>query len=202
MTMKSRTLQTSFFKGLKPVLLLVFLWFVLSACGIYYSVDGQVVDAKTGEPIEGAVVAVNWSRTKILGVPGYNALTEHYGTFEDVTDATGTFTIPKFLIGYHYMGVYKNGYICWSSETIFKPEGKDWKEMFKRRYDHRVTGGMIVKLESKGENFPEEKHARFVMDVGTALSSPTPKFNNSTDEEYIINMDSIRRQMKERENEK
>ncbi len=197
MTMKSRTLQTSLFKGLKPVLLLVFLWFVLSACGIYYSVDGQVVDAKTGEPIEGAVVAVNWSRTKILGVPGYNALTEHYGTFEDVTDATGTFTIPKFLIGYHYMGVYKNGYICWSSETIFKPEGKDWKEMFKRRYDHRVTGGMIVKLEPKSDDFPQAKHASFVQDVETRIKWPTPLFNAATKEEYKIYKDNIRRRNRE-----
>jgi len=33
---------------------------VLSGCSLKYTVKGKVVDAETGEPLEGAVYAVHW----------------------------------------------------------------------------------------------------------------------------------------------
>jgi hypothetical protein len=175
--------------------LLIAPWFI--SCGVHYSVDGQVVDAKTGQPVQGAVVAVNWQRTK-LGIPGLPVPYKNYGTFESVTDANGNFTVPRYLIGHHFMGVYKTGYICWSSKTIFKPEGKDWKEMFARRHGHKVKNGMLVKLEAKSGLFPKVKHANFVQRVCTSLSSPKPLFNKATNKEYKIYMDNIKTQMKEK----
>lgn len=158
---------------------------ILVSCGLNYSVDGKVVDANTGQPVEGAVVAVNWQRTK-LGIPGLPVPRENYGTFEAVTDTNGIFSIPKYLIGHYYLAVYKSGYFCWSSETIFKPEGKDWKEMFVPRYGHRMKSGMMVKMVPKTDDYPKVKHARFILDVGTALSSPKPKFNEAVEEERQI----------------
>lgn len=173
----------------------LFLFFVIiplffASCGIHYSVEGQVVDSQTSKPIEGAVVAINWQRTKI-GIPGLPIPRERYGTWESVTDSNGNFTVPKYLIGHHYMGVYKPGYICWSSETIFNPKGKNWKEMFEPRYGHTVKSGMIVKLNPKSIDFPKVKHARFIMDVGTALAPLKPKFNNAVAEAREIYIDFI-----------
>jgi hypothetical protein len=180
---------------LKLFIMVVLLLPILLSCGLNYSIDGKVVDADTGQPIEGAVVAVNWQRTQ-LGIPGLPVPREKYGTFESVTDATGAFTLPKFLIGHHYMAAYKKGYICWSSETIFKPEGKDWKEMFAPRHGHRVKNGMVLELAIETADFPEEKHAQFVQRVGTRLSSPKPMFNKSTQEVYELYMNDIKNRMK------
>ena len=165
------------------VLLLMAPWFF--SCGVHYSVDGKVMDAKTGKPVQGAVVAVNWQRTK-LGIPGLPVPYQNYGTFESVTDANGIFTIPKYLIGHHFMAVYKSGYICWSSRTIFNPEGKDWKEMFKRRYGHRVKSDMVVQLEPKSGEFPEAKHASFTLDVARRVSAPSPLFSHAVKQEFQI----------------
>jgi hypothetical protein len=190
-------------KNVSPVILMIFalvmlpmaLWFIL--CGIHYSVDGQVLDANTGQPVKAAVVVVNWQRTK-LGIPGLPVPFENHGTFESVTDRNGTFTVPKYLIGHHYMAVYKSGYICWSSKTIFNPDGKDWKEMFKHRYGHRIKSGMVLKLKPKDGNFPEVKHAAYVyMNVDTQLSAPKPFFDEATSEERMIFRNSIRRHNKE-----
>ncbi len=150
---------------------------LFASCGLHHNIKGKVVDAHTGEPVEGAVVAINWIRYKIAP-PGLPTPKARYGTTEDVTDTQGSFTIPYYPIGTHFMGVYKTGYVCWSSEIIFNPQGKDENEMFVHRWE-KVKNGMVVKLEPKTGDFPDLKHARFVLDVGTALSSPKPKFNEA-----------------------
>ncbi len=158
---------------------------LLISCGIYYTVEGNVIDAKTGKPVQGAVVSVNWQRAE-LGVPGLTATYHEYGVFESITDADGTFKIPKYLIGRHFMAFYKKGYICWASDTVFNPEGKDWKKMFIRRHGHKVKSGMKVKLKLKTADFPKVKHASFVKDASRLLSAPNPKFEEAIVEERQI----------------
>jgi hypothetical protein len=96
---------------------------LLNGCGMHYMVKGQVIDAVTKQPVEGAVVAIKWERYQFTpaGLPPNRA---RYGTSEAVTDAQGLFSVPKYPIGDHFMGIYKEGYICWSSEKIYNPEGK------------------------------------------------------------------------------
>ncbi len=176
---------------------------LLISCGIHYSVEGNVVDAKTGKPVQGAVVSVNWQRTHFLGIPGLPVPRENYGTFESITDANGAFKIPKYLIGHHFMAVYKKGCICWASDTVFNPQGKNWNEMFKRVYSHKIKSNMKVKLKLKTADFPKVRHASFVQTVGTRLSHmPTPMFYNATIEERKIYRDDIRRQMRTKTKEK
>ncbi len=180
---------------LKLILIVLVMAPLFASCGMHYTIKGKVVDAQTGEPVEGAVVAINWIRYK-LAPPGYPTPKVRYGTTEDLTDTQGGFAIPKYPIGTHFMGVYKEGYICWSSETIFNPQGKDRDEMFIRRWV-KVSDGMVVKLEPKTEGFPDVKHASFVQNVGSRIKWPTPLFIRATKEEYKIYMDNIRRQMKD-----
>jgi hypothetical protein len=56
-------------------------------------VKGQVVDAETGKPVEGAVVAVKWYKYK-FGPPlasGY----EKIETAEDLSDGNGFFSATQ-----------------------------------------------------------------------------------------------------------
>jgi hypothetical protein len=182
---------------LKPILILLVMAPLFASCGMHYNIKGKVVDAQTGEPVEGAVVAINWIRYK-LAPPGYPTPKERYGTTEDLTDEQGGFIIPKYPIGTHFMGVYKDGYVCWSSETLFNQKGKDRDEMFIRRWEG-VNNGMVVKLVPKAGEFPKLEHARFILNVGTALSSPKPKFNSVVEEErqlYINFIDERKRKDK------
>jgi hypothetical protein len=53
--------------------------------------EGRVIDADTGEPIEGVVVLGKWSKEYIT--PG-GAVHEYYDARETVTDKNGDFSIP------------------------------------------------------------------------------------------------------------
>ena len=193
--MKSKFENGSLINKLGLAIVLLLMAALFAACGMHHNIKGQVIDAQTKEPVEGAVVAINWIRYKIAP-PGYPTPKERYGITEDITDALGGFTIPKYTIGTHFMGIYKPGYVCWGSDMIFNQQGKDEDEMFVHRWV-KVKNGMVIELEQKGKNFPEVKHASFVQTIETKIKSPTPFFIEATKEEYKIYMDNIRRQMKE-----
>ncbi len=191
--MKTNSDNGSLVKKIKLTGVLLLLSFLFTSCGMHHNIKGKVVDVHTGQPVEGAVVAINWIRYK-LGPPGYPTPKEYYGTTEKITDTLGGFTIPYYPFGTHFMGVYKKGYVCWSSDTLFNPQGKDEDEMYVRRRE-KVKSGMVVMLDPKTEDFPELKHARFVQRVGTRIKWPTPFFIEATKEEYKIYMDDIKHQM-------
>ena len=52
---------------------------------------GRIIDADTGDPIEGVVVLGKWSREHIT--PG-GAVSEYYDARETITDNNGEFSIP------------------------------------------------------------------------------------------------------------
>jgi hypothetical protein len=105
--------------------------------------SGTVVDGDTDKPIEGAVVHVEWTKTK--GIPGLT-YGETYKIAETVTDKEGNFKILKFLmppVNPPTVLVYKRGYVGWNNEYIF-PNYARRKEMgnvikmikFKPDYTH------------------------------------------------------------------
>ena len=153
-------------------LLLILFAVIMSAsgCSTRYMVKGQVVDAETGKPIEGAAVAIKWYEYK-FGPPyasGYNKIE----TAEDLSDADGYFQLAKYTSKLHYMGVYKTGYVCWDSETIFHPERLFYETRFEKRKDHKINDGMIVKLAPFKKDYPRDKHASYTVNVGGRLSIP------------------------------
>ena len=144
-----------------------------TGCGMKMMVKGRVVDAVTGQPIEGAAVAIKWVHEK-WGPPGLPTPKNRLGTTETITDAQGTFTIPCYIWRTHYMGVYKNGYVCWSSETIFNPLGKTYEEMFQTRYWHSVSNGMTIQLKPMPEAVSLEQrkqHGCFTGSVRSQLNA-------------------------------
>jgi hypothetical protein len=131
---------------------------------------GTVVDAETGEPIEGAVVLVEWTITK--GVPG---MTYHkvYKIIEVETDKRGKFKVRGVfnpLVNPPDVVIYKAGYVAWRNDFIF-PE---WK----KRTDFKFKKEVTFKLERFKEYYSKEQHHYF---IGTGIIGDnferTPKFS-------------------------
>ncbi len=130
------------------------------ACGARWMVKGQVVDAQTSYPIEGAAVYIYWGK-RGAGPPGLAAETVEVEVAEDLTDIDGEFSVPKYwpwFIHYH-MAVYKKGYVCWSTRKIFPA--------LEERRDFRLKNGMIIKLERFKEEYSKVQHAHFALTSST-----------------------------------
>jgi hypothetical protein len=161
----------------------------LVGCGWNYPIQGQVVDAETGQPVEGAVVAIHWVHNYLTPL---GTTRDDFGTTDFITDAQGHFTLPKYPFGSHFMGVYKEGYICWSSEEIFKAGGDPASNGSYGRFWHRVKDGMIVDLVPiKRKGFPVLRHAGFVSAVEGQLDSLN--FSKATLKELRIESEDQRR---------
>ena len=78
--------------------------------------EGQVVDAETGEPLEGAVIAIMWHRSRLT--PHMDGASSYFfSATETITDAQGKFVIDSSpglvrLVSYHHhtVAVFKPGY--------------------------------------------------------------------------------------------
>lgn len=100
------------------VLIMVF------GCSFYGGITGTVVDKATGKPIEGAVVVVQWTKTR--GIPGLQYHNLHKIT-ETLTDKKGTFFLSGtigILLEPPEMIIYKEGYIPWRNDMVY-PGGRD-----------------------------------------------------------------------------
>lgn len=137
-------------------------------CGIRYMIQGQVLDAETGEPVEGAAVAIKWYEYKISApyASGYNEVE----TAEDLTDTKGFFQLPKYSFKQYFMGVYKSGYVCWNSDTIFYPDRTSYEKRFEKRKGHEINNDMVVKLSPFRDSYPRDEHATYTVNVWRKLS--------------------------------
>jgi len=91
---------------------------LLAIAGCYGSMSGTVVDAETGNPIEGAVVYVEWTKTKGIGL----SYTKTYKVAEELTDREGQFKIGAMLgpfVNPPTIVIYKKGYVAWRNDYIF-----------------------------------------------------------------------------------
>lgn len=126
---------------------------IFMSSGCYAEMTGTVVDADTGEPIEGAVVLVEWTITK--GMPGMTH-TESYEVREALTDQKGNVRISGVLnpLAKMHVTVYKRGYVAWNSEFIF-PD-------YRKRTDFKWQDDYLFKLEKFKENYTHDSHMSFV----------------------------------------
>jgi hypothetical protein len=111
----------------------------------------RVVDAQTGEPIEGAVVFYDWFRT--AGIPGLTHSVDLEAR-EGMTDSQGFFRMPNYSFAQYHMAAYKPGYVCWSNRDAFLNE--------KRREVFRIYHGSIIKLEHFREEYSRQDHVDFM----------------------------------------
>ena len=155
-------------KSVKPIGLTVLFLLVLAGTGCAGTLKGQVLDAQTGQPIEGAVLLGVWSR--VVGIPGLHH-TEFVAMREVETDAAGRFELEtpgKIGVDEEAVTVYKPGYVAWSNLFIFPT--------LERRQDTGVPSRVLL------ERFlPDQSHRRhisFITDAtaGVGLSSRAPRF--------------------------
>lgn len=121
--------------------------------GCYGKITGTVVDAETGQPIEGAVVLAEWTKTH--GIGDHN--TESFKVIEKLTDKEGKVTIEgvsNIFIDSPGVTVYKKGYVAWNNEYIF-PD-------YKKRTDFKWKDGYVFKLDRFRPEYSYVEHDSFV----------------------------------------
>lgn len=153
-------MKTDFVKKLATGLLLMLsLLISYTAMGAFNStITVKVVDAETDEPIEGAVVLVQW--TKTTGI-GYKA-TSHYKVLEEVSDRHGKITIPglfKFGVDAPWLVVYKKGYTAWRHNYIFPS--------YDKRTNFRWKEGYVFKLKKFQPKHSFKQHVSFISSAYT-----------------------------------
>ncbi len=138
----------------RSVSLIFILVFTVSGC-VYPGITGRVIDAETQQPIEGAVVMVEWTKKHGLGDP----VTESYKVVEAISDKDGKVKIEGCyspFVERPDVTVYKKGYVAWSSRWIFPGfENREEFTWFK-------FGDHIFMLEHFKPEYSYVKHTSFI----------------------------------------
>ncbi len=147
----------------------------MAGLGSAESLHGHVVDAKTGRPIEGAVVLVVWS--KAIGFSG-SGRREIVEIKEVETDAQGGFALEKpsgsFRQDDEMLIVYKFGYVVWNNLELFQPgERPPW---YQPRHDTGVPSQILLEEFPPGGN--RARHMWYINAVGEMVGGweRIPKF--------------------------
>ena len=130
---------------------------LLAACASKSNINGRVVDAATNRPIEDAAVAIRWLETQSEDNSG-RART--FDAAQDLSDEDGSFSIPEYQNKKFVMGVYKEGYICWSSRSEFSSASHEKTAL---RFPPNVENGMEIRLEPIKEGHSRDEHAGFAV---------------------------------------
>lgn len=124
---------------------------VFSIVGCYMPIKGRVIDAETQQPIEGAVVMVEWTKKHGFG----DSWTESYKVVEVVSDKEGMVQIKGCyspFVELPHVTVYKKGYVAWNDESIFQgPARTDFK-----------WGDYVFKLEHFRPGYSHDRHLYFI----------------------------------------
>jgi uncharacterized GH25 family protein len=139
------------------LLISIALFFFLAACAPKSIINGRVIDAETGRPIQDAAVAIRWFESQSED----NSKTAHtFDAAQDLSDKDGNFSIPEYQNRKYAMGVYKEGYICWSNRSDFS---SGTREKTSLRFPPNVENGMEIRLAPLKEGHSRNKHAGFVV---------------------------------------
>jgi hypothetical protein len=164
----------------------------LLSCSPKYVVRGRVVDAETQQPIKGAAIAIRW----YTDYPDkQSAKTGTVDAVQAISDAEGIFKVPEYPEKKYILGVYKNGYICWSSQDVFAIDPiLSRTEKYRKREHHRIKEGMQIALEPFRKSYPKEIHAGFtVMVAGESTDSDLGPFQQAIQTEYQLWRENLRK---------
>ena len=164
-----RLLPGGFMKAspIKRVLRLtsISLFILLAACAPKQVIYGRVVDAETDQPIKGAAVAIRWFENQADKTAGP---VNTFDVAQDLSSKDGSFNIPDHPDKHLVMGVYKEGYICWSSRSSFS-NGKNQATITKQ--NPRIEDGIEVRLEPLREGDSQDQHAGFTVLVAEEVTA-------------------------------
>ena len=180
------------------VLILTALVFILSiiTCSPKCVVRGQVMDAETRQPIKGAAVAIKWY-TDTSAQQASEA--ETVDAMQALSDEKGVFQIPEYPDKKYILGVYKKGYICWSSRDAFlnQPEAAA-KKNYRSNKSTQMNDGMVIELLPFKKEHSRNLHAGFtVMVAGESTNKPDGPFHQAIESEYHLWRENLRKDFKQ-----
>ena len=143
----------------------ILLGLILAACTPKCMLNGRVVGAETQYPIEGAAVAIRWYEN--IDNNGA-ATTRTIDVNQGLSDEDGKFKFPDHRNNNYVMGVYKEGYICWSSRSRFSNGAKPAAIP---KSDQEVQNEMVVRLERLKGGHSEDQHASFTVLVAEEVTA-------------------------------
>ena len=146
-------------------LLTIISLFLLVACAPKQIINGRVLDAKTEQPIKGAAVAIRWFEDHSDDSTGP---VETYDVAQDLSNKDGSFNIPHHPDKKLVMGVYKDGYICWSSRSSFS---NSQNQAVITRKNPPIEDGMEIRLEPLKEGDSQDQHAGFTVLVAEEVTA-------------------------------
>jgi hypothetical protein len=150
----------------------------LLAAGCAGTIRARVLDARTGQPIPGAVVVGVWTEVdSFLGLSS----TRLVGVREAETDAEGRMELPRLRFGWpedEAITIYKPGYIAWSNLFVFPSS--------ERRPSQRVPAEVLLERFPSGAS--RQHHIDFISGATRGGDSPetTPKFWNAVRKEQLL----------------
>ena len=163
----------------RPIALATALLLVRPGPGGAEILQGQVLDAQTGQPIAGAVVLGVWSMVGgSSGLPRTNPVAVR----EVETDAEGRFVLGgpglEVEVDEESITVYRRGYVAWNNLFIFPTS--------EPRVDTRVPSKIML------DRFPpaqsHRRHVDFISEATLGKDDPatTPKFWKAVRPEYFL----------------
>jgi hypothetical protein len=138
---------------MRSIKIIVTVFLLLSLVGCYGPITGIVVDAETGKPIKEAVVLVEWTSTKGIGLTH----TGSYKVVEIATNKEGMFTVSGVLnpfVNPPNVTVYKKGYVAWNNKFIF-PD-------YRKRNEFRWQDAYVFKLVKFKDAYSYIDHEIFI----------------------------------------
>ena len=154
----------------KTVLIIVFALLALSAQAQSYSFSGQVLEKRTGEPVEYATVLLT--------------ATEQWA----VTDAQGKFSIKNIKVAESTVSVASLGYVTLTRKVDFRKEGSGIKLLLEE--DNLTLEGAMVTAKENGESATTSRtidktaldHVQLmnVSDISSLLPGGVTQNNNLT----------------------
>ncbi len=176
-----------------PTRLLMFILLSLSfaACAPKYMINGRVLDAETRHPIKGAAIAIRWYESHS---DTDSTTTRTINVNQALSDDQGNFTFPDYPDKNYVMGVYKEGYICWSSRSSFS---NGTKAAAVSKDDTQTRNGMQVCLEPFKEEHSQDQHASFTVLVAEEVTaSKKSPFYEAIKPVFMRWRDSLREEFK------
>ena len=174
-------------------LISIALFLSLGACASKSIINGRVVDAQTGRPIKDAAVAIRWLENQS---ENNSSTVNTFDAAQDQSDKDGNFSIPEYQNRKYVMGVYKEGYICWSSRSDFS---KGTHEKTNLRLPPSVENGMEIRLAPLTEGHSRDKHAGFaVLVAGEVAESKKGPFYKAIMPLFRKWRDNLRREFQKK----
>jgi len=117
------------------------------------AITGKIVDAETGQPLAGAILLVEWTKTHGFG----NTYTTSEKVVEIFSDRNGIVKIPGYdvrFVNEPDITIYKPGYVAWNNQWVF-PDTK-------KRTDFEWKNNYVFRLDKFKEGYSYVKHEGFV----------------------------------------